>query len=235
MESRRPTRYVALDIETCPVPLDDLAPALQTRFERRVAREPVPSWEDASEAASRVRSVDPGLGWICCIGIASTDDPHSPRAATPFTAAHPGEEGNMLEAFWSAVDRFTQKHHAVQWVTFNGKDFDVPRLLLRSAVHGINPVACGLLNTYPYSSRPHCDLMRLVGGRTNLTLDALCAVLGLPSPKQDNVGGDGVAEAVAAGAMADVATYCGADVTATMACFARLQALEVATVASRRY
>lgn len=234
LHTRRPSRYVALDIETCPLPLDDLAPALHSRFERRMQTEAARAWEEPADVASRVRSVDPALGWICCIGVASTAGPGPPRDSRPFIASHPGEEAEMLRDFWAAVEAFNRKHANAQWVTFNGKDFDVPRLLLRSAVHGIEPVACGLLNTYPYASRPRCDLMHLVGGRTNLSLEGLCAVLGVPSPKEEQVGGDGVSDAEASGDLASVATYCGADVKATMACFDRLQAYESAVADSPR-
>lgn len=226
-------RYVALDIETCPLPLDDLAPAQHERFTRRVLhngdRRP---GEDDAAVAERVRATDPALAWICCIGVVSVADPLEERPVRTYTAACPDEEAAMLRAFWGDVAVLASLRVSLRWITFNGKDFDVPRLLLRSAAHGIAPVRCGLLDTYPYRHRPHCDLMRLLGGK-QLSLDALCAVLGVASPKAGAVSADGVSEAVSTGSLDALAAYCAADVAATLACFARL--IDVEGALSHRF
>lgn len=223
-----PLRYIALDIETCPLPLDDLSPAQQERFAHRVQQEGRRDADAPAPAlAERVRSTDPALLWICCIGVVSVDDPGRPRPPRTYTAAHPGEEAAMLRTFWADVARLAGRYPHQRWITFNGKDFDVPRLLLRSAVHGLAPTPCGLLNVHPYRHRPHCDLMRLLGG-ARLSLDALCAVLGVSSSKQGALRAEGVADAVAGGALSDVATYCAADVVATLACYHRLAGVEAA-------
>ena len=229
------TRYVAFDIETCALPLDDLAPALADRAARRVAAESPRQDETLVDTSDRVRATDTALHWICCIGIVSTSDPHAVPEPTTFAAAHPGDEARMLGRFWDAVAAFASKHPQARWISFNGKNFDVPSLLLRSAAHGIRPVSCGMLYTYPYASRPHTDLMHLVGGSQRLRLAELCATLGVDSPKDGQVGGDGVAAAVESGRLALVEQYCKADVAATMACYARLRFVEDACASVKRW
>lgn len=104
-------------------------------------------------------------------------------------------------------------------VTFNGRGFDVPLLLLRSMRYGITPApiltACAWQK--PWESRPHVDVMNLLGfggatGRYGLA--SYCVGLDVPSPKS---GGDGssVADLIAARDGTGLARYSLGDVEST--------------------
>jgi hypothetical protein len=180
-----PMPAVAWDIETCPFPLDNLSRSQQARYDNELAHKLSRKPEMDHDAASRlVRSVHPFLGWICCISAvsgtleASLDDSRR-NDPISWTARSPGEEADLLDAFWEAVAGFPQ---GTLWITFNGKRFDVPFVEARSAARGISPTRSDLRDTYPYSMRPHADLAHL--WPQHYSLDGLCALLGVPSPKE---------------------------------------------------
>lgn len=66
-------------------------------------------------------------------------------------------------------------------MTFNGKRFDVPFLLARSARHRAEPTQRRLLDTYPFRHTPHADLA-CVWPRM-CSLEDLCDLLSVDSPK----------------------------------------------------
>jgi hypothetical protein len=127
------------------------------------------------------------------------------------------DEKTVLESFWDAVDRMPS--HAL-WVTFNGKQFDVPFLTARTAHHGLMPTRTDILNTVPYRHKPHADLSTL--WRPHYGLDDMCVHLGIESPKSD-MDGSRVAQAVADGRLDAVARYCEQDVIATLECLTAVQ------------
>jgi 3'-5' exonuclease len=128
-------------------------------------------------------------------------------------------EADMLTDFWDgalAYDTF---------VTFNGRGFDVPCLNIRSAVHGIRPT-CDLMEgryLYQQKSVRHVDLQDqltyygAMGRRPSLHL--FCRAFGIPSPKEDGVVGDDVAELFRMKKFRDIAEYNARDVTATTALY----------------
>ena len=218
---------VALDIETCPLPVDRFSDVQASRHEkeltRRMDRHPESTEEEASRSA---RSLHPPLGWISCVSVvrgrlgSGHGDPHS------WTASSPDEEEALLEEFWEAAGeantRLSEAREDFVWTTFNGKDFDVPFLTARSARHGIEPTCQGLLNTYPYSQSPHADLQTIWGNAHNYGLEDLCSHLGVPNPKKGLKGSE-VARAVAEGRMDEVKEYCERDAVATYRCLEAVQ------------
>jgi hypothetical protein len=172
---------VAWDIETCPFSLSALSQSHQARYDNELAFKLDRKPEMNHDAASRlVRSVHPFLGWICCISAVSGRlQGGAPNTPISWTARSPDEEADLLDTFWEAVAGFPQ---GTLWITFNGKRFDVPFVEARSAAHGISPTRSDLRDTYPYSMRPHADLVHL--WPQHYSLDGLCALLGVPSPKE---------------------------------------------------
>ena len=118
----------------------------------------------------------------------------------------------MLGQFWSDI----QKLPTALWTTFNGKRFDCDWLVARTLTHHLSPSRQNILHRNPYQHRPHADLYNLI--RQPMSLDDLCDLLGVPSPKS-TMDGASVYEAVKAGHLDDVVAYCKGDVLATMACF----------------
>ena len=123
-----------------------------------------------------------------------------------------GEE-RLLRAFWRYFDR--GRYRVVTW---NGRSFDMPTLLLRSMAHGIPTVRWHRAGTkwenynHRHAEDWHTDLMEAMaygnfGGR--LTLDEAAALLSLPGKLGEH--GSAVAAMVAAGDIGRVRAYCETD------------------------
>jgi len=214
--------YLALDIETCPLPADGYSAQQQVRLEREVhfQRQRDPNLSE-DQLAHRAASLHPLLSWIVCISVQrAKDDPSQPNDPYSYLAASPNEEADMLSRFWNDIRKLVERNEEICWITFNGKRFDVPFLLARTLHHNLIPVSCGLLQDYPYKHYPHCDLFNLFTG-INLGLADLCVLLEIPNPKE-NADGAHVEQLLAKEGIEAVQRYCEADVRATMKCFARL-------------
>ena len=220
-------KTLVFDIET--VPGIDLAQAPEA-VTRSVAR----SAERYGDDPDKVMGLSPYFGKVVSLafgeGEGSGDDPDQPpvtclvvpppgREDAEYPAwIRPMSEPELLRAFWQLAGS------AELVVSFNGRGFDVPFLVIRSLVHGI-PARVDLLSS-PYSLRPHLDLFRLIGhGRGGLgstSLDVVCWALGIDSPK-DAMDGSQVAPAYARGEIERIAEYNAADVRATTAVYRHLR------------
>jgi 3'-5' exonuclease len=127
-------------------------------------------------------------------------------------------EAQLLAEFWKAMRRFQR------FVTFNGRGFDGPFLMLRSAVLGIAPTRN--LVGYRYALRPHTDLLEAVtffGASRKWNLDFTCKAFGVESPKEQGMDGFSVGPYYRAGRIAEIAEYCRRDVEATAGLFRKLE------------
>lgn len=89
----------------------------------------------------------------------------------------PATEEVMLREFWGAVTRFRRL------ITFNGRLFDCPFLMLRSALLGVAPSRN--LIPYRFSAREHCDLLdqlTFYGATRKFTLESYCRGFGIERP-----------------------------------------------------
>jgi DNA polymerase elongation subunit (family B) len=132
----------------------------------------------------------------------------------------PGSEQLLLQEFWKTVA------HYGQFITFNGRSFDCPFLMLRSAILGIKP-SRNLL-PYRYSANEHCDLMEqftFYGSIRKFNLDFYCKGFGIKSSKSDGITGLDLGELFRAGRFRDIAEYCLGDVRATAELFHKWQSL----------
>ena len=126
-------------------------------------------------------------------------------------------EAEMLNHFWEAV----AKYQTV--VTFNGYAFDVPYLVVRSAVHGIRPTANLMINRYLSSQYKatvqHVDLqdqLSFYGAmRKKGSLHMWTRAFGIKSPKTAEVNGHAVSAMYDEGRYLDIARYNAADLVAT--------------------
>ena len=217
---------ISLDIETCPLPLEDFSPIQKERYEKELKREEERNPDQPEEESSkRVRSFHPYLGWVCCVSVVRGKLSSGLGEPMSWTATSPENENYLLMEFWEAVDAVTNElnglNHKWVWTTFNGKDFDVPFLTARSAHHGISPTSSKLLDSYPYGHNPHADL-QTIWPSSNYGLDDMCAHLGVESPKEA-IDGSEVAQAVSDGRMDEVKAYCERDAIATYRCLERVQ------------
>lgn len=129
-----------------------------------------------------------------------------------------GSEREILQEFWRYVAQY-----AGTIITFNGRTFDGPFLMLRSAILGIAPSRN--LVPFRYSFQQHCDLLEVLTffrARPADSLDFWCRQFGVPSPK-DGMDGAGVETAYKANDMDAIARYCLRDVRATAELYRRLK------------
>lgn len=127
----------------------------------------------------------------------------------------PKGERDMLADFWQGAKNYTE------FVTFNGRGFDVPYLLLRSAIHRVRPTKNLMANRYlasqPYNAK-HVDLaeeLSFYGAARRKSLHLHCRAFGITSPKEEGIAGEDVGKLFAAGNYNDIARYNARDIRAT--------------------
>jgi DNA polymerase elongation subunit (family B) len=207
---------VIFDIETVGADFDTLEPAV---------RDYLIKWAENEEEEQKVReslSFYPLTGEIVAIGMLNPD---TARGAVFFQAPteqpEPFEERNIryecgsekeiIEKFWDVVKAYDQ------FVTFNGRSFDCPFILIRSAVHRIKPSRN--LMPYRYSDKDHIDLLEQLSfygaSRRKFPLDMWCRTFGIKSPKSEGITGYDVKDLFRQGRHTDIARYCAGDLFAT--------------------
>ncbi|MFQ5748317.1 MAG: ribonuclease H-like domain-containing protein [Planctomycetota bacterium] len=136
----------------------------------------------------------------------------------PGTKVWRGNEREILTEFWRL---------AGEWgtvITYNGRCYDGPVLLIRSAMLEIVPSRS--LVGYRYSVQDHCDLMEIFdfhgAVRESFSLDFWCRRFGVESPK-GKMDGSMVADKARTGKYDQIAEYCLRDTRATADLFRRVQ------------
>jgi 3'-5' exonuclease len=120
------------------------------------------------------------------------------------------DEKGILTVFWEDIKRYNQ------FITFNGRGFDSPFLILRSAMLGVKP-SRNLL-PYRYDPKIHCDLLdqlTFYGAFRRYSLDFYCKAFNIKSPKSDGVSGLDMKKLYEEKRFKDIAEYCIGDVIAT--------------------
>ena len=121
-----------------------------------------------------------------------------------------GTEKEIIEKFWNVMKTCTQ------FITFNGRGFDCPFILIRSAVHRIKPTKDLMPNRYNSSHIDLLDQLTFYGAsRRRFNLDTWCRTFGIKSPKEDGITGYEVKDLFKAGRHLDIARYCVGDLRAT--------------------
>ena len=127
---------------------------------------------------------------------------------------HAGNEEQIVRQFWDDV------RHYDQFITFNGRSFDCPFIMLRSAMLSIPPTRN--LMPYRYDSSVHCDLLdqlTFYGAVRRFNLDFYCKSFGIKSPKSEGVSGLDIGPMFREGRFKEIAQYCAGDVIATAELF----------------
>ncbi len=125
-----------------------------------------------------------------------------------------GTEKEILEKFWQAIK------YADRFVTFNGRGFDCPVLMLKSAMLGVK-ISRNLM-PYRYANNVHIDLLEQLtfyNSYRKFNLDFYCKAFEIKSPKSEGINGHEVAPLYKKGEYEKIAKYCAGDLFATKELF----------------
>lgn len=215
---------VVFDIETLAYPFDSFDEAQQIYLTKLAKTE-----EERVEAIQRL-SLTPLTAQVLAIGMLNPDthqgkvfylgpDESQSLVDDGLVSLVPCSEKEILENFWNSVS------HYKQIVTFNGRGFDCPFVMLRSALLGVKPTRN--LMGYRYAANEHCDLLEQLsfyGATRRFNLDFYCKAFGITSPKEEGITGLDMAQLFTEKRYREIAEYCLRDVKATAELFKRWSA-----------
>ncbi|HYM19464.1 MAG TPA: ribonuclease H-like domain-containing protein [Candidatus Kapabacteria bacterium] len=240
------TQTFVFDIETVPLPFDESYDEVQKEYLLRGL-----STEAEIENQKRLGALNPLLGRVVCIGLYI---PELARGAALSLATEDSEEtveyedhsikyltfadeAALLTHFWQGLDEVRYS----AFVSFNGRNFDCPFLMLRSAALGVRPsinMMAGTRWSFRIAGKKyesdHIDLLdKLVfgagfdksGATRKFNLDFYTKSFGIKSPKAEGVTGYNVADFFVDGKIREIAEYCIRDVRATAELYDRWNTL----------
>jgi predicted PolB exonuclease-like 3'-5' exonuclease len=219
-------KRLVIDIETVGIPWEEHDPYVREYLIKGMS-------EAEAEEEKRRGALSPFTGRIVAIGVVNVDTGRScaiyevPGQEEVITRKEgdrtliSGNEKQVLQKFWEYMrpeDRF---------ISFNGRQFDGPFLMIRSAILGLQPTRDLVGKRYQF--HPNCDLREALNfqGTVNsrqmkFNLDLACKAFGVTSSKSDGMDGRSVEMMYRAGRYEDIATYCLEDVRATAELYQKL-------------
>lgn len=224
--------YLVIDIETIGKQYDKLDEQSR-KYLRGWAERDASSEDEIERELENIKKglpLSPFLGEIVAIGVIDSRD----KGAVYFRADEdasivdsqdgdvqyrPGTEKEILQRFWHVAAEYKD------FVTFNGRGFDVPYLMIRSAIKGIRPSVNLMSNRYLGLQRGarHFDLQDLLSFYGALwkrpKLHFVTEAFGIESPKKGGMDGEEVPQAFADKRYLEIARYCMDDVRATKKLF----------------
>ncbi|MFH0992575.1 MAG: ribonuclease H-like domain-containing protein [bacterium] len=212
---------VVIDIETLGYPFESFD-AEQQKYLLKFSQ----TEEERTETIQKL-SLYPTTAQIIAIGLYNPDtargkvlfqadtptDHQSPDGSAHFISC---DEKSMLERFWEDITHFDQ------FITFNGRGFDSPFLMLRSAILQIKPTRN--LMPYRYETLIHIDLLEQLtyyGAFRKFSLDFYCKSFGIESPKSHGITGLDMGMLFDQKRFLEIAEYCFGDLIATAELFRR--------------
>jgi 3'-5' exonuclease len=227
------TRLV-IDIETIGQGWNTLDQTTQAELTKWIEDKPgSPAYKLAVQAVKEELVFSPLTGEIIVIGVLDVDKNvgtvyfQAPQGSSEEFSEEaitykPRTEKQMLESFWGGAANYDE------FITFNGRGFDIPYINARSAVHEV-PVRLDLMaNRYlnkQWGGPLHVDLydqFRYYGAvRRAGSLHLWCRALGIPSPKEGGVAAEDVGQLFREKKYADIARYNARDLVATKQVYER--------------
>ena len=223
------THKLVLDIETVGENFDGLDDATKENLTRWIRKDS----DSEDEYKLALQDLKNGLGFspltgqIVAIGVL---DYHKNEGGVYYQA--PGQkneeikedgislkqmtEEEMLRKFWELAARYQV------FITFNGRAFDMPFLMIRSAIHGIKPTKDLMRGRYLYQNNPdalHIDLAEQLSfygaTRRKGSLHLWSRAFGITSPKSGGITGDDVGPLFKKKKYLEIAKYNVGDLRAT--------------------
>jgi uncharacterized protein YprB with RNaseH-like and TPR domain len=213
---------IVLDIETVGFDLHNLSESQQEFLLRYAEKEKTENLRNEKiEETQRYLSLYPFTAKILSVGLLNTDtegalilynsDIEEEWKVEEKKVFYKGtSEIEILQLIWSYIlktDRI---------ITFNGRNFDIPFLMLRSSILNVKPTINLISNRYNINY--HIDLLdqlTFYGITRKFNLDFYCHAYGITSPKSKGISGMEIKELYKAGKIKDIAVYCSEDVKAT--------------------
>lgn len=170
----------------------------------------------------------PEFGKVVVITIGQITFPNGDYGVQKIRSFYGDDEKQVLEEFMTTMKAIFSKNAKVQLVGHNIKGFDLPYLIKRSLINGVQvPHQFHLQKVKPWEN---CLLdtneIWKFGGWNGASLSLICDLLQIPSPKENMYGGE-VAEAYWAGRLEEIKDYCEDDVLATMNVMLKISNLEI--------
>lgn len=227
--------YIVYDIETAGMPIDSFDEARQEYLLRGANTDELREKKINEMALSPLtgRIITLGLkvmqksedGWTEVRSGAFMTDPSIPEGEMQTVELPSGNkmvlctETKLLESFWKLLTMYPYPH----LITFNGRGFDAPFVMLRSALLKVKP-QMNLMQGTRFSYRDsHTDLLdelcffnpQQSGATRRYNFDFVAKSFGVQSPKEAGVDGSKVGELYAEGKYDVISEYCLRDVKAT--------------------
>jgi DNA polymerase III epsilon subunit-like protein len=213
--------HVVLDIETLGFPIESFDETQQNYLLKFAETD-----ADRIETIQKL-SLYPTTAQIIAVGMLNPEtnrakilfqsdeklDYHSEDESVHYQS---GSEKEILEEFWVNIGRYSQ------FVTFNGRAFDCPFLMLRSAILQVQPTRN--LMPYRYDASIHCDLLdqfTFYGALRKFNLDFFCKSFGIESPKEHGITGLDMKQLTEEKRFREIAEYNLRDLQATAELFKR--------------
>ena len=225
---------LVFDIETSAVSLESFDEPSQEYLMRPANNLPTSEEQEAKrEELTRMMNLWPFTAQVVCIAMINAetlrgqvifiadDFESNTRDVTGVDFMPVMDEVELLNQFWAVA------RHYDNVVTFNGRQFDVPFLYLRSAQLDV-PITRKNWLGYRFATEPHCDLAEQLtfynvsgrdGAARRFNLDFYCRVFGIESPKSHGVTGMDVNQLMEEERYEEIAEYCLRDVFATVKLF----------------
>ncbi|KKP97432.1 MAG: hypothetical protein US25_C0007G0014 [Candidatus Moranbacteria bacterium GW2011_GWE1_36_7] len=224
---------LVFDIETKGADFNLLDETSQEVLTRWIKKESSSDEEYEKELAEMKNGLcfSPLTGQIVAIGVYDVEkDKGAVYFQAPDDSVSDHEDGNikfrvlgekeMLQQFWNLAEKYDE------FVSFNGRTFDVPFLFVRSAINEIRPTKNLMANRY-LSSQPqnakHIDLLDQLtfygAVRRKGNLHLWSKAFGIKSPKEDGISGDDVGQLFKEKRFLDIAKYNVGDLQATKALY----------------
>jgi DNA polymerase elongation subunit (family B) len=216
---------IAFDIEVAGFPWEEVDEITRGYLLNRART------DEERDAVPERTALCPGLGKVIAIGLWNVEvdrglmllegEPEAQHEweRVPHSDVFRGGEADLLRKFWEVVGR-----KRPQLVSYNGRGYDGPFLMIRSAQLGIAPSVQMVPNRYDLSQ--HCDLQDVLGfhgtRRENYSLDYWCRRFDVESPK-GSIDGSQIGRVYRQGRIEEIGEYCLRDVRATAQLYRKLR------------
>ncbi len=210
-----------LDIETVPqyANFEELPERKQTLWDKKSMQ-----WrkEITVEEAYKRAGIYAEFGKIVCISAGSVVD-----GILHIKSFYSDNEKSLLEEFKRSLEKFAKQQNP-QLCAHNGKEFDFPYLCRRMLINGIKlPKLLQIQKKKPWEVPflDTLDLWRFGDYKHYTSLDLLCDIFEIPTPKSDIDGSEVAGVYWQEKNLKRIVKYCEADVVALTQLFLRMQGL----------